>query len=878
MHVRSPRIVNFFTRPTQHSLKVCWASYTNYSHSTAHRTFMASPTRSFWEPSKVLVFGAGNFGSCLADHLGDSDHNVYLWSRQEEVVKSLNEVHRNPIYLKDHQFSVNITAVGPELPGKTLIDDMDVLLFAIPTQFLRENLAKLQSYLDRKNHPLLIFVNKGIEIGTHALTLEIIADTCGTEIAKAATFISFNVNRHPYRYTGSDPIGTELAGALKNVYAIAAGAADGLGFENNTRATLRPAEIIRLGSIAEGVTTAKGVKMILDELGIKARIATTIYEVLYEASSEGRLEEVQDLLRTASNADVNVKDQNGITPLIEAVKNGHVEVVHALLAHGADPMSASHQGPPQAYTQDPTMLEILNSAQVKIVSLAPPNETGFYSEANGDPYAPAVYPYYPPYTTSPPEGPVYYSPPPPQLHADGQSMTALGPGNLPPPEIARLIPCRYFPACRYGASCLFAHPQGPYLSGPLPPPAQYPAPYDPMNTSYPPNDYYSMSTPSFQQPSPNGMNIISSPNGAPVVQPEMFPPPHPFSPNGVPQVPFTAVSPVGEPAPYLPQPPMSAAPPQIYHQPPPPQPSTMYNNTSVPAPPFVVQSNGMSQYPPIPASAPVGYSDGVVDPPSLNPQSETFGSIPTGPPASHRESTGHARRSSIRRGSFTTRKPPCLFFPAGKCKNGDDCRFPHILLNDYPSPPHSYAAGRGGAFRAPRGHPNHNSVGNGLDAKMADLTIRDTRPQNGHPAAPVKIESKDGNRPRPGQGYKNASNKRPPPIKQQRVPNADEFPTLGNLASPPPKSSSVYFSNGNGHSGPTAAQVLQAPPPRRDSESFPSVNGTRTPSDSGSVKDSDSSIAAQSSSTSVIQKLPISFAAIAATSAPEVAAEVSVSA
>lgn len=55
----------------------------------------------------------------------------------------------------------------------------------------------------------------------------------------------------------------------------------------------------------------------------------------------------------------------------------------------------------------------------------------------------------------------------------------------------------------------------------------------------------------------------------------------------------------------------------------------------------------------------------------------------------------------------------------------DVCRFPHILLNDYPSPPHSYAAGRGGAFRAPRGHPNHNSVGNGLDAKMADLTIRD---------------------------------------------------------------------------------------------------------------------------------------------------------
>lgn len=170
------------------------------------RFLMPSPTRSFSEPSKVLILGAGNFGSCLADHLGDSDHDVFLWSRQEEVVKSLNDTHRNPAYLKDHLFSPNITAVGPELPGKELVNRMDVLLFAIPTQFLRhalddlylytlahdldrENLTKLRLHPDREKRPLLIFVNKGIEIGTHALTLEIIADVCGAEIAKAATFI-----------------------------------------------------------------------------------------------------------------------------------------------------------------------------------------------------------------------------------------------------------------------------------------------------------------------------------------------------------------------------------------------------------------------------------------------------------------------------------------------------------------------------------------------------------------------------------------------------------------------------------------------------------------------------------------------------------------
>ncbi|KAJ3998563.1 6-phosphogluconate dehydrogenase [Lentinula boryana] len=367
---------------------------------------MPSPTRSISEPSKVLVFGAGNFGSCLADHLGDSDHDVYLWSRQGEVVESLNKTHRNPMYLKDHHFSTNITAVGPELPGETLINEMDVLLFAIPTQFLRENLEKLRLYLNKEKHPLLIFVNKGIEIGTHALTLEIITDTCGAGIAKAATFISgpsfakeskicnltclLVVQRQPtsvsvtsftdseaqraailfhqphFRcYTGSDPIGTELAGALKNVYAIAAGAADGLGFENNTRAmiiTRGLAEMTRigtaygadpltflglagvgdlfmscssptsrnysvgfrlgkgesldsiinnLGSVAEGVTTAKGVKMILDELGIKARIATT---VIYEETiipGKDIQAAVRELLELPSSKEIDLPSATG---------------------------------------------------------------------------------------------------------------------------------------------------------------------------------------------------------------------------------------------------------------------------------------------------------------------------------------------------------------------------------------------------------------------------------------------------------------------------------------------------------------------------------------------------------------------------------------
>lgn len=171
---------------------------------TAKLSMLSSPT----PKSKILVLGAGNFGSCLADHLGDCDHEVYIWSRHASFVEHFNVHHRNPTYLKNHVFSSNIRAVGPEIPDKEKIQQMDVVLFAIPTQGLRyylhilppcllitirftirETLIKLRASLVGENLPLMIFVNKGIETGTQALTLEIIADTCGSDIARAATFI-----------------------------------------------------------------------------------------------------------------------------------------------------------------------------------------------------------------------------------------------------------------------------------------------------------------------------------------------------------------------------------------------------------------------------------------------------------------------------------------------------------------------------------------------------------------------------------------------------------------------------------------------------------------------------------------------------------------
>ena len=113
--------------------------------STAPKARRVSPSNFTMPPSqqhddhksKILVFGGGNFGSCLADHLGDSSHSVYMWSRSAELVEHFNKHHQNPHFLRDHTFPDNVIAVGPEFPSRDLVKQMDVLLFAIPTEGVR---------------------------------------------------------------------------------------------------------------------------------------------------------------------------------------------------------------------------------------------------------------------------------------------------------------------------------------------------------------------------------------------------------------------------------------------------------------------------------------------------------------------------------------------------------------------------------------------------------------------------------------------------------------------------------------------------------------------------------------------------------------------
>ncbi|KAJ7631216.1 hypothetical protein FB45DRAFT_559949 [Roridomyces roridus] len=527
---------------------------------------------------------------------------------------------------------------------------------------------------------------------------------------------------------------------------------------------------------------------------------------LFKACAAGDIHAVHDALSNATAVDVEIKDHTGSTPLIEAVRNGHFQVVKALLEKGADPTNASSQGLPETYTADPAILDLLNAARGERSVDAVAYDTN--NDPNTYPQPPANYPFYPSINSAPPPD-MYYQPPPMQVD-NGASRH----NNLPPPEVASAIPCRYFPACRYGAACLFQHPQGPYFQGPLPPPAQYPSSYE---QPYAPT-YYPVSPPSFPPPPP-------PPQG----MPEMMPMPPPFSPNGAPYGPMSPMM-----YPQMGQAPIPIALPPL---PPPPQPvpqspQAAFNPSSPPAVPpaaFVMPS---PQYPP----------NGVVNYPEANPASPQLNPQPDAS-MTGREGLGSIRRGAARRGSFANRKqaPPCIFFPTGRCKNGSECRFPHVMPPEGTVGHIPFYPTRGGA---PRPQRNGFTV---IDEKLANLSLQENGRNGVHEPA---TRGGRGGKANMNQGTKRA-------MVKQRVPNADEFPVLGGSTTPPARSPVI---NGNGHAGPTAAQILQAPRPVR-SNSSQAITPARglTPERVKELKPEPTTLMNGVSS----PKIPISFAAVA---------------
>ncbi len=323
---------------------------------------------------RVAVIGGGAWGTALAHHLGSHGTAVRLWVRRAELAQTLATTRQNPLL------------PGVSLAPAVLVSDRfdevfaaaTVVVLAAPCHTVRQVLQR--AALDFPRGATLVTATKGIENDTLLTVSEVASEVLADRLERAIVVLSgpsfarevaagqptnvvaasredaqaeqvqrlFSLGRFRV-YTSSDPLGVQLAGALKNVIAIAVGASDGLGLGHNARAALITrgvSEIARLavakggqaatvaglaglgdlvltctgdlsrnrtvgfelgrgrsltevlsslGHVAEGVTTARSADDLARSLGVDLPICSQVCQVLYEGKRPE--DAVDDLLR-----------------------------------------------------------------------------------------------------------------------------------------------------------------------------------------------------------------------------------------------------------------------------------------------------------------------------------------------------------------------------------------------------------------------------------------------------------------------------------------------------------------------------------------------------------------------------------------------------
>jgi glycerol-3-phosphate dehydrogenase (NAD(P)+) len=224
---------------------------------------------------RTTVLGSGNWGTAFAKVLADAGNDVTLWARRPELAEAIATKHVNDDYLPG-------IALPPELAAThdaaAALAGAEVVAIAIPAQTLRANLTTWAPLLPPD--AMLVSLMKGVELGTGRRMSEVIREVTGAAPERVAVVtgpnLALEIAREqptatvvgctdldgagriqqaisaPYvrPYTNHDVVGCELGGAVKNVIALAVGIAQGMGYGDNTAASLITrglAETARLG-------------------------------------------------------------------------------------------------------------------------------------------------------------------------------------------------------------------------------------------------------------------------------------------------------------------------------------------------------------------------------------------------------------------------------------------------------------------------------------------------------------------------------------------------------------------------------------------------------------------------------------------------------
>jgi glycerol-3-phosphate dehydrogenase (NAD(P)+) len=296
---------------------------------------------------KVTVLGAGSWGTALAILLARNGHEVVLYGRNHEDVEIMHRIRENLHYLPAFAIPANVHVTEDAADG----EGSDCWVVAVPSGAVRHVLSAIPN----KNAVILIAA-KGLEIGTAQVCKEMLPEaTVGVlsgpnlaiEIVRgvptaavvafenpdSAEIIRSMFMAHSFRiYLSQDVIGIELAGALKNVLAIAAGMSDGLGFGDNTKGALLARglhEMTCLGlALGARVETFMGIAGVGDLFATAAstlsrnyRVGRAIGEGMTIKEAVHSIGQVAEGVPTSESAVVLTRRHNVQAPIFEAVDN-----------------------------------------------------------------------------------------------------------------------------------------------------------------------------------------------------------------------------------------------------------------------------------------------------------------------------------------------------------------------------------------------------------------------------------------------------------------------------------------------------------------------------------------------------------------------------
>lgn len=316
--------------------------------------------------ANVGIIGAGSWGTALASLLYDNGHQVTVWSIDDKEVKMLSEEREHKTKLPGVKLPEEMIFTG-DLEQTIL--GKEFLVMAVPSPFTRATAKKMCPYVAKGQ--ILVDVAKGIEEHTLKTLSEQIEEeipqadvavlsgpshaeevgrklptTCvvGAKTRKTAEYLQKMFINSVFRvYTSPDIKGIELGGSLKNVIALAAGIADGLGYGDNTKAALITrgiAEIARLGVKMGGkLQTFTGLTGIGDLIVTCASVHSRNRKAGYLIGQGKSMQEAMDEVQMVVEGVYSAKAAKALSEKYQ-VSMPIVAEVNAVLFEGKDPADA----------------------------------------------------------------------------------------------------------------------------------------------------------------------------------------------------------------------------------------------------------------------------------------------------------------------------------------------------------------------------------------------------------------------------------------------------------------------------------------------------------------------------------------------------------